>query len=289
MKNLPPLVVALMLLPFTAVGSSLPPVQFLDNDLPEVRQMAAREGKLYLIHFTADWVMPCQWMESHTFTDGPLSDYLNENYLALRADIDNPKGQALKKQFEVNILPSILVFSSQGQLLGRHEGAMEPEVLLEELKAYDRPANRIRAALVALDENILASPQPILRISRPALIPDEVAQPVVSAAERPDLPANPTRAEATPVPGQSPSAAQRSFFTIQVGVFSSYDNAIRQCSTMESQLGEKTEIAPFQLNGQGLYKVFLGRFDSQEKAAAFLNGLREKNIDGFVKIVDNQG
>ncbi len=286
MKYLPPVAV-LLLLPFALLGSPLPPVQFLEANLPEVRQMAAREGKLYFIHFAADWCMTSQWMEKHTFTDEPLSDFLDENYLALRADIDRPEGQALKEQYEVNILPTILVFSSQGQLLGRHEGAMEPEVLLDIFKGYDRPANRIQAALAALEEDILPSPRAILGISRPALIPDVEPRPVSAAATprprpRPVTPASTPSGENASPPAPAPTA----IFTIQAGVFSSYDNAIRFCSTLETKVAGKAEITPFQLNGQALYKVFLGRFNSQAEAAAHLQGLRKKEIEGFVKIME---
>ena len=274
MKNLTTLI--LVCLPFTFFASSSSNIHFLEGNLSEVLQMAVREGKLYFSHFAADWCLPCQWMERHTFTDEPLSAFLEKNFLALRADVDRPEGQALKGQYRVNILPSILVFSSQGQLLGRHEGAMEPEALLEELKAYDRPANRIRATLAAMEEYILSSPQPIFSISRPALIPDELAgAPAAGQAHSYSPPA--------PAIQQTPTV----YFTIQVGVFSSYDNAVRHCSTLETKVSQKTEIALCQLKGQGLYKIFLGHFERQEEAASCLKALRKSNIDGFVKIIDN--
>ena len=267
----------LVCLPFTFFASSSSNMPFLEGNLSEVRQMAAREGKLYIIHFAADWCMPCQWMERHTFTDEPLSAFLEKNFLALRADVDRPEGQALKGQYRVNILPSILVFSAQGQLLGRHEGAMEPETLLEQLKAYHLPANRIRATQMAREENILSSPQPAFSISRPALIPDELARPAkVNHATQPQL-----YSTVTPVGAQTPTA----YFTIQAGVFSFYYNAVRCCATLETRVDQKAEIAPCQLKGEGLYKIFLGHFDREDEAAAFLASLRKNNIDGFVKII----
>lgn len=274
---------AALCLPFLLCANPSPPLQFLDGNLPEVRQMAAREGKLYFIHFAAGWCMASQWMEKHAFTDKPLSDFLEGNYLALRADIDRPEGQALKEQYAVHILPTILVFSSQGQLIGRHEGAVEPEVLLDVLKGYDRPANRIQAALAAQEEEVLSSPRAVLSISRPALIPD-VGRPVTGAHLTPPRPVRPA---AAPAPGYSRPPAPTALFTIQAGVFSSYDNAIRFCSSLEAKVAGKAEIAPCQLNGQALYKVFLGRFDNQMEAAAHLRELRNKQIDGFVKIIDN--
>lgn len=256
------------LLPFALMGSHPPPVQFMKGALPELRQQAATEGKLYFIHVAAGWCMPCQWMEQHTFADEALSSYAQEHFLAFRADVDHPEGREIKTQYQVNILPSILVFSSRGQLLGRHEGALEPEALLEQLKRYARPA---QAILASSETNILDSPQASLVLSRPALLPDEAA--------------GPPRMQTT-VPESYSGRQQAAYFTIQLGVFSSYGNAVRQCSILEKKLNARTEIAAGQGESQGQYKIFLGRFEEQAAAADYLHSLRKDNIDGFVKLVD---
>lgn len=260
---------AALCLPFLLAANPSPPFRFLDGNLPEVRQMAARQGKLYFIHFAAGWCMPSQWMEEHTFRDEALSAFLEKNFLALRADVDLPEGQALKEQYGVHILPSILVFSAQGQLLGRHEGAVEPEVLLEQMQVYNRSASR---AGIAGEEDILPSPRPVLAISRPALMPEGAGLPAQASFHS--------------YADNNRRPAHRPVFTLQVGVFSSYDNAIRHCAALEKQVNYQAEIAPCRLGGQSLYKVFLGRFDNQMEAAAHLEELRSKRIEGFVKIVD---
>lgn len=274
MKLLAPL--ALVCLPLYLFAHPSTPVHFIEGNLAQVQQLAAREGKLYFIHFAADWCMTSQWMEEHAFTDASLSAYLEEHYLALRADVDLPEGRALKGQYEVSILPSILVFSSRGQLLGRHEGAMEPEELLAHLKRYSRPA----LASGALEENILSSPRPVFALSRPALIPDVQARPVALPPSRPAVSIPPAGYSTPPQPLQPK-------FTIQVGVFSSYSNAVRFCAALEAKAAHRVEVAPFQLNGQSMYKVLLGQFERQEAAAACLEGLRAQKVEGFVKILDN--
>ncbi|MCB0596282.1 MAG: thioredoxin family protein [Lewinellaceae bacterium] len=265
----------IILLPLTFFAYPNPPVHFLEGNLAEVRQMAAREGKLYFIHFAADWCMPCQWMEQHTFRDTSLAIFLERNFFALRADVDRQDGQALKKQYGVRILPSLLVFSAQGQLLGRHEGAMEPEALLAQLKAYRLPGTAPK------EEGILSSPKPTFALSRPALIPDvEAAAPAAVRLSRPS--SAPAYNPASPAGRMQGGVC----FTIQVGVFSSYNNAIRHCAALEAKVGHRTEIAPGSFDGQSQYKVFLGQFARQQEAEACLQGLRSKNIDGFVKIID---
>lgn len=262
-------------LPFLLSAAHGTPPGFLEGSPPEAQRMAAREGKLYFIFFAADWCMPSQWMEEQTFRDETLAAFLEKNYLALRADVDLPEGKSLKERYAVRILPSVLVFNARGQLLGSHKGAMGPEALQEQLRAYPIPDNRRQPAG---GKDILDSPRLVFALSRPALIPD-AAPPPSARPSRPALfstTASPSRPSAPP-----------SQFTIQVGVFSSYSNAVRHCAALEGSVKLRTEISPCQFNGQNRYKVFLGQFGSQEEAEGCLERVRRNGIDGFVKIVEH--
>lgn len=263
-------ILAVVLLPLELLSASPPAIHFLEDGLPEVQRQAAREGKLYFLHFSADWSASCQWMEQYTFTDETLAAYVGQAYLALRVDVGSPEGRRLQEQYRVGILPSLLVFSSRGQLLGRLEGAMEAGVLLEQLQAYRRPSLSASLAGAAPGEDILPSPRPVFIISRPALFPDVPAGP--------ELPAAP--------PASHTGRQQPAYFTIQVGVYASYSNAVRQCSSLEQKLGARAEIVPAPENGQNLYKIFLGRFEQQEEATAYLSNLRRDKIEGFVKLLE---
>ncbi|MCB0579396.1 MAG: thioredoxin family protein [Phaeodactylibacter sp.] len=275
MKYLTTLAVAC--LPFLLSAAHSTPPGFLEGSPPEAQRMAAREGKLYFIFFAADWCMPSQWMEEQTFRDETLAAFLEKNYLALRADVDLPEGKSLKERYAVRILPSVLVFSARGQLLGSHEGAIGPEALQEQLKAYPIPDNRRQ---FAGGKDILDSPRPVFALSRPALIPDAAAgTPAAALSARPSRPALFSTAASPSRPSVPPSQ-----FTIQVGVFSSYSNAVRHCAALEDSVKLRTEISPCQLNGQNRYKVFLGLFGSQEEAEGCLERVRRNGIDGFVKI-----
>jgi thioredoxin-related protein len=270
---------AALLLPLSLFSASPPSVVFLESSLAEARQQAASEGKLYFIHFAANWCMPCQWMEQHSFTDPVLAEYLQEHYLALRIDVDAAEGRVLQKQYAVKVLPTILAFSARGQLLGRHEGALAPEALLEHLQAYDRQANRSPLLAAQDQEGLLSSPRPILSLSRPALMPD------VPSAQAPAR-ATPTAARPAPGPtAQFASYRQPTFFSIQAGLFSSYENAVRESAKLEKRSGETAHLSPDNSAGQTVYRIYLGRFDSRERALSHLQQLEQRGVNGFVKEV----
>ena len=121
-------------------------VNFIPGKLSDIQKRAAKEGKPYLIHFTAEWCMPCQWMEKNTYTDPALANYVNLNYLPYKVDIDDIDGYNYKEQFSILLLPSVLIFNSSGELLDKFEESLSGSKMLLILKAYNTPENRKRVS-----------------------------------------------------------------------------------------------------------------------------------------------
>ena len=118
-------------------------IEFFQGSFTSAKIKAAEEGKLFFLDFTASWCTPCKWMEETTFTDPTLAAYVKENYVALQVDIDDFDGYALKQQYKINILPSLLIFNSKGEVLAQYEESMSPSNMIAILKKYDAPENRI--------------------------------------------------------------------------------------------------------------------------------------------------
>jgi thioredoxin-related protein len=279
----------LIILPSLRLSAS---VRFVDAALSEIRKMAAQEGKLYFAHFSADWCMPCQWMEQNTFQDPKLAHFVNQNYLAARLDVDHSEGQWYQSQYKVEALPTILIFSSQGVLLNRIEASMEADEFLKVLESYNRPANRISVRppqLLAVNVPVLESPKASFVFSRPALIPER--QEFLASANQPVFARQTTVRAAVEKPVRSYPQSEPLAFTpksvakycIQTGVYSQYKNAVNQVHLLEEDFDQPVHLISQKNNGQLLYFVTIGDFSSKTKAKNFLYFLLRNDVKGELK------
>ena len=139
-------IIYLLLASLLFMSAKNPPaegIEFFQGSFTSAKLKASQEGRLFFLDFTASWCTPCRWMEETTFTDPTLAAYVKENYVALQVDIDDFDGFALKQEYNIQILPSLLVFNSRGELLGQYEESLSPSRMIEILKQYDQPQNRI--------------------------------------------------------------------------------------------------------------------------------------------------
>jgi len=150
-------------------------VEFFEGTYTSAKRKAAEEGKLFFIDFTATWCTPCRWMEETTFTDPTLAAYVKENYVALKVDIDDFDGYALKQAYNIQVLPSLLIFDSQGTLLSQYEESLSPSNMLKILKKFDLPQNRVMKKPLVQNQ-VVNNYQPTLQpttqvVTRPSIQP----------------------------------------------------------------------------------------------------------------------
>lgn len=256
--------------------------EFLDIPITEVQQLAGQQQKLYFILFTAEWVMPCQWMEENTFNNQALSQYIESVYLPVKVDVNQQEGKILQQQYEVTALPSILAFSSRGLYLGKQEGALEAEELLEWLKQYDIAANKAAAILSSNDEDLLSSPRAVVKVSRPALIP----------AQEVSMPTHTSYSYAPSKPQQNYQTIEAQYrdpdyFTVQTGVFSSYENALSEIKSIEQRIQAQAHFSQEKKGNVTLYRILVGRLGNRTQALELQQQLKKLGISGFVKKIDN--
>ncbi len=150
------LLLILLITPFLFGSSAYATkVKFFNGSFVSAKEKAATEGKLIFVDFTARWCLPCQMMDQTTFNDDLLADYIAGSFIPVKVDIDDFDGFALKEKYEIQALPSILIFNSAGQLLDRHQEAMGATKMREVLNRYDHPDNR---RIISIVEEVRTRP-----------------------------------------------------------------------------------------------------------------------------------
>jgi thiol:disulfide interchange protein len=86
---------------------------------------AKSEGKPVLVTFEAEWCVWCKKLESTTYRDSAVMSLIAGSMVAVTLDVDN-EGRELSDAHGVQSLPTVLVFSPDGEVQGRINGYLPP-------------------------------------------------------------------------------------------------------------------------------------------------------------------
>jgi thioredoxin-related protein len=182
-------------------------VNFINDNVRTAIDRAAAEGKLVFLDFWADYCSPCKLMEKYTFTDPSVIQRMNGSYVPVRINIETFDGYDLKAQYNVKLLPTIIVLNSKGKQVARFEESMSGSKLYEILAKYDVKKNRKKFAKpeaepaktgFSQDFDIVAKPNvssvgfPAKSVDKNALIaaPSVAAPALVNSNSAPSAPSN---------------------------------------------------------------------------------------------------
>ena len=128
---------------------------FIEGNFEQARMKAKTEGKMLFLDFYASWCSPCRFMESTTFADESVSELLNNKFVPLKIDIDDFDGYALKEHFAVKVLPTLLIFNSDGKVIERVEETLSPSKMIALLeKSLDAFQPVVHATNVSPSESV---------------------------------------------------------------------------------------------------------------------------------------
>ena len=137
MKHLRWQILAILFAGIWQLSFANPDTPFFNGGILDAKKMAKEEGKLILVDFYADWCMPCKWMDQNTFSDAEIERIIKEKYIALKINIDDIEGFNLSQKYEIQVLPTFLIFSKDGQMLSRVEETLAPKKMMNLLNQHD--------------------------------------------------------------------------------------------------------------------------------------------------------
>jgi len=120
--------------------------QITSAQFKELKWRAVEEDKLLIVRFTATWCMPCKVMEKNVYANPEVKGYMDQHFLSMKLDSDSFDGINMKQMYDVQMIPSFLIFKSNGELVGHHKKSISATAMLDILKDHKARLNVLSKA-----------------------------------------------------------------------------------------------------------------------------------------------
>ena len=294
------LIILILLIPILGSSEEVP---FFKGSIASVKTKAKVEGKLYILDFYAKWCLPCKFMEENTYSDPRVLEYFKRSYIPVKVDIDDFDGYALKEQFNVSVLPTIMIFDANGVLIERYEETMPPSQFLEILEKFEHRKGTPTPVLPqAYDGGIdvggvpsitqptmeqpVTTPTPTYTPSAPVIQPSYEEE--VIEENTTTYTDNPIDADLTPVNENlyefSSHRPSYQGWGVQVGVYAQYANVLREVERFQNMFQEPIMVNISNYKDRTVYRLLIGNFKSEVDAQSFKTTVKDGGLsDAFVK------
>lgn len=111
-------------------------IKFFQGNWQSLLEEARKTGRPFFIDFYTDWCAPCRLLETRTFSNPEVADYVEKHFLAYRLDAEKGEGRELASKFRIRAYPTIIFFNAQGNEIGRWIGFVEAPRFLGLLQKY---------------------------------------------------------------------------------------------------------------------------------------------------------
>ncbi len=226
-------------------------IDFTNESFDSAKQRASEEGKLFFVDFYANWCTPCKWMESTTFKDKEVIKTLNSNYVSIKVDIDTQEGFSIKEKYQISVLPTLLIFNSDGELVERVQETLSRSKMMNLLTFHVH-----KDAKVVQNHYFNQSPNKDTAIQAPA---EEKYKEYRN------------------------TNSNKSTYRIQVGDYNNYESALTKVNEIREEFLEEIIVLNDYRDGKVWYRVLMGNFSSESEATSFQVILkRDFQIDSIV-------
>ncbi len=106
-------------------------ITFHEGTWAEALQLAKKEGKPIFLDISASWCGPCKLLKAHTFPNGEVGKFYNENFISVAVDGEKGEGIELARKYKIRGYPSLIFIDSNGKLIAQTAGYRNPKQLIE--------------------------------------------------------------------------------------------------------------------------------------------------------------
>lgn len=133
------LLLSIVLLTFTKLATAQEGVRFENITLDQALAAAKESGKLVFVDCYTSWCGPCKKLSSEVFPQKVVGDYINERFVSVKYDVEKEEYKFIAKQYEVKAYPTMLILSSNGEVMDKILGYKTADKLIQSIEnSFDR-------------------------------------------------------------------------------------------------------------------------------------------------------
>lgn len=95
---------------------------------------ATKENKMIFLDCYTSWCGPCKAMAANVFPAKEVGDYMNPRFVSIKIDMEKGEGPELNRKFQVSAYPTMIIFNSRGEEIGRIVGGGGAAQFIERVK-----------------------------------------------------------------------------------------------------------------------------------------------------------
>ena len=159
-------------------------MQFESENFSNVLKKAKTLNKKIFIDCYTSWCGPCKMLAAKIFPDLKVGEYMNNEFVNFKIDMEKGEGIELRSQFKVNAYPTLLILDSNGEEINRIVGAQAtPELFIAAIKKASKEENSL-TELKKRNEGNIDETDNYLRAVCARGIPEETEQVLIETFQR---------------------------------------------------------------------------------------------------------
>lgn len=250
----------IFLFPFTLFAYD---VKFHELSWEEAKDLSIKERKLFYVDFDASYCAVCRNMDAGTYKSQELSEYMAGNVIAIKLDVQSFDGIMWSQQYEVEALPTMLIFDENGKLVKRLEGYQSYTKLISTFKS-------LKSLTPTASE---PSVPKVVRTSNNTNPPNTSPTTPPTASESKGMGLYEFKSAKIPAKG----------FAVQVGLYADYANVLSEIERFKQMTTDRTIVFIENRNGKILFRLMIGVYDSASAAEKMRVALAGRKVEGLVK------
>jgi len=239
-------------------------VKFHQGDWNLALNKAKSEKKLFYVDFDASYCASCRNMDQTTYQDQTLATFIDQNVVAYRLDVQSVEGIMWSQKYEIEALPTMLIFNAEGKLVKKLVGYKSAKDLVAAFKDAQNPKPVNQAIVKTINQS---EEKPVAQ--------------TVKLENKATVDQSSTRTNVNPS-----SAAKINGYTVQLGVFYSQEILVEQSRMISKKFTkQRTFVIKDSIDGKKVYKLMIGNFGNKSEANSYKDALKAAGHEGIVKDV----